>query len=131
MRLPYGKAGENAESFAFEELESEPRHEDYLWGNPALACALLLGQAFDAKGWNMHPGVVLNINKLPVHVYRSEGESLMKPCAEIWMRETDADSLLDEGIMPLASLKDSDVVRLVRFQSIAMPLARLAGPWER
>jgi type VI secretion system protein ImpC len=118
------------ESFAFEEMDAEPVHEHYLWGNPALAVALLLGQAFEEEGWDMHPGAVLNIDKLPLHAYRSQGESLMKPCAEVWMTEMDAAMLLAEGIMPLASLKNSDSVRLVRFQSIAEPAARLAGPWE-
>jgi type VI secretion system protein ImpC len=131
LRHPYGKNGEAIESFPFEEMEAEPAHEDYLWGNPAFACTLLLGQAFEQQGWDMHSGLVLNIDRLPLHVYRSEGESVMKPCAEVWMGEKDAEFLLEEGIMPLASLKHSDSVRLARFQSIAAPAARLAGAWER
>jgi hypothetical protein len=32
--------------------------------------------------------------------------------------------------MPLASMKDRDAVRLVRFQSVAEPAAGLAGRWN-
>jgi hypothetical protein len=32
--------------------------------------------------------------------------------------------------MPLASMKDSDAVRLVRFQSVAEPVRALAGRWD-
>jgi type VI secretion system protein ImpC len=48
-------------------------HERYLWGNPALAGALLLGQSFMALGWDMHPGQVLEIDGLPMHIYKEEG----------------------------------------------------------
>jgi hypothetical protein len=32
--------------------------------------------------------------------------------------------------MALASIRGRDAVKLVRFQSIAKPLARLSGRWE-
>jgi hypothetical protein len=43
---------------------------------------------------------------------------------------TAADRLMDRGLMPLATMKDSDRVRLVRLQSLANPLAALAGRWS-
>ena len=43
LRLPYGEKTDATERFAFEEMPDTPEHERYLWGNPAIACAYLLG----------------------------------------------------------------------------------------
>jgi type VI secretion system protein ImpC len=131
LRLPYGKDTRTVESFAFEEMGDDPAHEDYLWGNPAFAGALLLAQAFSEEEWEMRPGVVASIDGLPLHVYQHDGEQELKPCAEALLTEDAAEHILDRGLMPLVSLKGQDVVRLVRFQSIAHPLRALAGRWSR
>jgi len=136
LRLPYGKNASETESFAFEELFKEgellkePEHERYLWGHPAIACAYLLGEAFTRFGWRMRPGSVQEIDGLPAHTYRMDGEAQLKPCAEVLLTEDAAEILLDRGFMPLASIKGTDRVRLVRFQSVAEPLAPLAGRWS-
>jgi type VI secretion system protein ImpC len=46
------------------------------------------------------------------------------------MTEQGAEALLENGIMPLASLRERDTIRLIRFQSIADPPAPLAGRWR-
>jgi type VI secretion system protein ImpC len=130
LRLPYGKDTDPAEQFAFEEFAGAARHEDYLWGNPALACVCLLGQAFEQSGWDLCPGTIHDIDGLPVHVYREDGEPHMKPCAEALLTEKAAHAILDKGIMPLLSLKDRDAVRLLRFQSVADPPAALGGRFQ-
>jgi type VI secretion system protein ImpC len=130
LRLPYGKQTESTEAFAFEEFQAPARHEDYLWGNPALACAYLLGEAFNESGWNLRPGEIGEINGLPAHVFRADGEPQLKPCAEVLLIEDAAESILDDGLMLLLSIKGSDSVRLLRFESIAEPTAPLAGRWS-
>ena len=131
LRLPYGKATLETETFAFEEMPAPPEHESYLWGHPALACACLLAQAFERDGWRMRPGSISEIDGLPAHVYTMpEGETELKPCAEILLTEDAADILLERGFIPLASLKGTDRVRVVRFQSVAKPNAPLAGKWD-
>ena len=125
LRLPYGKATDSIESFPFEEMPRS-EHGSYLWGNPAFLCAYLLGQSFLDQGWEMSR-LERRIDGLPLHVYREEGEPVAKPCAEILMTEKDALSLLDAGFMPVASLKEQPAAMVVRFQSIAEPLAPLAG----
>jgi type VI secretion system protein ImpC len=130
LRLPYGKETSPVEQFAFEEVGPAPEHEAYLWGNPAMACAYLLGEAFNRQGWDMQPGVVREIDGLPLHVYKEDGEAKVKPCAEVLMTEESAEALLENGIMPLASLRDRDTIRLIRFQSIADPPAPLVGRWR-
>jgi type VI secretion system protein ImpC len=67
---------------------------------------------------------------LPLHIYTHEGESQIKPCGEVLLTERAADIIIEKGLMPLLTLKDQDVIRLARFQSIAEPLKPLAGRWQ-
>ncbi len=129
LRLPYGKDTDAAELFTFEELSEPPDHEDYLWGNPALAAVLLLAQAFAVEGWDLRPGVVSEIRSLPMHIFDIDGESGTVPCAEVLMTQSAAEQMMELGFMPLASLKDQPAVRLVRFQSFSNPVRALAGRW--
>ena len=130
LRLPYGKATSASEAFAFEEMPQPPSHEAYLWGNPSIACACLLGEAFTRQGWDLRPGAVNRLDGVPVHSYKRGGEILATPGAEIWITERFAERIHDQGVMALASVKNSDAVQLVRFQSIAQPARALAGPWS-
>ncbi|HSB71544.1 MAG TPA: type VI secretion system contractile sheath large subunit [Candidatus Methylomirabilis sp.] len=129
LRLPYGPDTEPAERFEFDEMPGEPLHEHYLWGNPAMACASLLGQEFSESGWAMRPGTVQEIGGLPIHSYKSGEESKVTPCAEVVLTERAAEAILEKGIMPLLSFKGRDTVRLARFQSLTDPATRLAGRW--
>ena len=128
LRLPYGKDTAPAEQLDFEEMP-ESVHADYLWGNPAFFCACVLGLAFRGDGWEMRPARHREIGSLPQHIYRADGESVAKPCAEVLLTDTAAEFILDNGFMPLASMKDQDSVLLVRLQSIADPPAPLSGRW--
>jgi type VI secretion system protein ImpC len=129
LRLPYGKNSDETETFAFEEMPSPVEHERYLWGNPSIACAYLLGESFTRYGWELRPGALRDVDGLPLHLYQGDGEKVLKPCAEILMTEEVAELLIERGFMPLASIKNTDTVRVVRFQSIASPSAALAGRW--
>jgi type VI secretion system protein ImpC len=131
LRLPYGKETDPIESFPFEEMPGEPEHDNYLWGNPAFVCALLLAQSFSESGWDLRPGQRAELDRLPVHIYQHQRASELKPCAEAWMTLDTADQIMQSGLMPLASMKGQDQIRLVRFQSIAQPLHALAGRWLR
>jgi type VI secretion system protein ImpC len=129
LRLPYGPKTDPIESFAFDELGGRRAHEDYLWGNPAFACALLAAAAFREKGAEMQLGDVLELDDLPAHTYREEGETHLQPCAEVFMPERVTTALLGRGLMPFVSARDRNSARLARFQSIADPAAPLVGPW--
>ncbi len=131
LRLPYGKQTSPLESFDFEEFPGAPVHEDYLWGNPAFVVALLLAQSFAESKWKMRPGSVSSLTGLPLHLYRHNGDSEVKPCAEVLLIDDAVDCILSAGLMPLVSFKARDEVRLARFQSIADPPHALAGRWMR
>lgn len=131
LRVPYGRKTVPLESFDFEEFPQLPAHEDYLWGNPGFAVALM-AQSFSQNEGDTRAGAVTEaeIDGLPLHIYEHDGDSKSKPCAEILLSEDAAERLLEEGLMPLISFKDTDRIRITRFQSIADPLRRLAGRWS-
>ncbi|HXD33130.1 MAG TPA: type VI secretion system contractile sheath large subunit [Pyrinomonadaceae bacterium] len=130
IRLPYGKATEPIEEFDFEEFpkDSASNHESYLWANATFAIASLLAQSFSESSWNMGSGDFSEIDGLPLHVYQEEGESHIKPCAETLLTVRAAQKLINLGLMPLISMKNTNVVRLLQVQSIAG--TRLAGRWQ-
>jgi type VI secretion system protein ImpC len=128
LRLPYGPQTSPLDTFSFEEMPRQD-HSSYLWGNPAFCCAYLLGLAFLSDGWQMRPGLFTRVEDLPVHTYEQDGETVAKPCAEVLLTERQADFIMDQGFMPLATLKGSDSAILVRFQSVSEPAAALQGRW--
>ncbi len=127
-RLPYGRNADEIDSFDFEELDSN-EHENYLWVNPTLACGRLLATSFTEYGWQMSPDHNTDIGGLPAYSYKQDGEQKMMPCAELLLPERSAEAMLQLGIMPIVSFRNRDMARLLRFQSIAQPLASLKGPW--
>lgn len=130
LRVPYDPRDEPCETVAFEEMTSPPTHEDHLWGNPALLVALLMGHAFTETGDPMKPRDPV-IDGLPLHVYRADGESRVQPCAETLLTDRVAMQIADAGPMVLLSMKNGPAVRVLRLQSIAEPLAALAGGSSR
>ena len=124
LRLPYGGAdGEPCDLPGFVELSAPEAHEEYLWGSSAVLCALLCGEAFTAVGSARRPG--LDVRGLPLHLVRGPGEVTAKSCAEASLTDHAVQRLLDRGVMAVRWRRDSDEVRLSRFQSIAEPLAAL------
>lgn len=135
LRTPYGKQLSPIERFAFEEL-SEPRrgdspaHAEFLWGNPAFACAQLLGASFSANGWAMTPGDLVEIEQLPACVVKVDGESQLIPCGEVCLTERAIETILGKGLTPLMSYRNQNSLRVARFQSLADPCAPLRGSWR-
>jgi type VI secretion system protein ImpC len=130
LRVPYSPDTEPCQALAFWEMPESPVHEAYLWGNPAFACAGLIARSFAPSGSGPQQPAGLEIGALPLHIYHQGGEARVQPCAEALLTERAAVQLLDAGLMPFVSLKDRDVVRLLRIQSVAEPAAPLAGPWN-
>jgi len=129
LRLPYGKKSDPIESLPFEEMSSPSEHEHYLWGNPSLLAALLVARTFTECGWEFSKGIQQDVEGLPLHVFEEAGESVVKPCAEVLITQRAAEKISDAGIMPLASMKGEDRIRLLHLQSIAIPQVALASQW--
>jgi len=127
VRLPYGRATESCERFPFEEWTNDSAHGDYCWGNPALLVALLHAQAFADRGWRMGEDIAVEVDGLPLHLKGADGAT---PVAEVLLPVKAAERIQEWGVMALASLKDQEAARFGRLQSVAEPLAPLAGRWR-
>jgi type VI secretion system protein ImpC len=128
-RLPYGKAFEAIDSFAFEELDETAAHESFLWGNPAFALGRLLIHGFVARGWDMEPGDELDLADLPAIVRGAGDDRALQACAEAYIGERGGETLLGLGLVPLLSHEKRAAIRVMRMQSIAEPAAALAAAW--
>ena len=127
LRLPYGKATDHVESFAFEEFDATPVHEEFLWGHGSLAVALLIGRAYTARGWAFEPGDEREIGGLPAYTCLHDGEPELQACAEHYLGEQGGNALLAAGLMPVLSHRHANAVTVMRFQSVAEPPCALAG----
>ena len=121
LRPPYGIGSNPIKAFVFEEMPDGPVHEHYLWGNAAFLKAEQLARAFRDQGRNMRPGEAALVEDLPLHYYQEHGETVLKPCAEIALTETGARIMIEEGLIPLWSVKNTDRIHSDDFYSIAMP----------
>jgi predicted component of type VI protein secretion system len=124
--MPYGKGSDPIEAFAFEEFAGPPVQDELLWGHASLAMALLIGRAFIARGWDMEPGDEREIGDLPAYTFVRDGEREMQPCGERPLSESQTNTLLKAGLVPIASRRDRNAVVAIRFQSVADPPAPLA-----
>ena len=129
-RLPYGRETDPTEVFSFEEVSDSFNHNTYVWSNPAFACGYLLAKSFRKYGWEMAENIAREIDGLPMHVYTEDGETKTKPCAEIPMTDAGVQKMIDAGIMPLVSFRDTDRMRVASFQSIALSEERIQGRWH-
>ena len=130
VRLPYGADTEPLETFSFEEFADGPEHDNYVWANACFAVATLLAQSYSDHGWEMGRLLKQDIDGLPVHVFKQDGETVFQPCAEILITDTSCEMLMNYGLMPLVSYKNTDRVKLARFQSITDPVTGLKGRWN-
>jgi type VI secretion system protein ImpC len=126
VRQPYGKGSDAIQLFAYEEIASAENHEDYLWGNPSVLIAELLIARFKQDGWALSPDTGGDVSDIPVHHYKSGGESLIKPCAEAWLTDRAAAAIQQRGVIPVLSIKNRDAVRVVGISSVASPAQPLA-----
>jgi len=127
-RLPYGSDTEPLETFSFEEFEDAPVHDQYLWSNTAFIAAQLLAESYTAYGWEMGRALKQDVEGLPAHIYKEQTETVYKPCGEVLLTEDACNKLMDHGLMPLVSYKNTDRVKLAQFQSIAA--TKLKGMWN-
>lgn len=129
-RLPYGEKTEPIEAFYFEEFTDIPPHEKYLWSNSVFIAALLFAQTFSQHGWDFSNNLSQNLDGMLIHLYKVETENKTQPATEISMTQNNCETILDQGLMPVISFKNTDRVRLMGFQSISSPLSLLKGRWK-
>jgi len=119
LRLPYGAKSDPVESFAFEEFGGLAKHDDYLWGNPALACAEVIARAFLEEGPGMSIEGPLDIDDLPADVRDQDGERRLQPCAEFALPIRVGEEMTQRGMIPLLSYGNRNAVRVMGIRSIS------------
>lgn len=129
VRLPYGRGLDVCERFPFEELIPPASPGEFLWGNPAIMVALVLGRSFAEHRWALMRGLEPEISGLPVGAVGRGADAVAVGPGEGPLSVRAADALMERGFMVLAPLKETDRARLVRVQSCAQPIAALAGRW--
>ena len=127
MRLPYGEKTDPIDAFEFDELAEPHQHDCLLWGNPAFACAMLAGRAFEENGWAMRLGENLDLEDLPAFSFEQAGETQLKPCSEVCLSRHAGEELVERGIMPFLSYANRNAVRLTGFRSISTSAPALAA----
>lgn len=114
LRLPYGSRTSPIEAFEFEEMPGAPEHAGYLWGSPALACLAILSRGEIREDEEDE----LDLCNLPLHSYQEDGDWKTTPCAEVLLTQAHVEALMDLGLMPIVSFRDTDRVRLAGFRAI-------------
>lgn len=127
-RLPYGADTDPLETFSFEEFVDAPVHDHYVWSNSAFITGQLLAASYSAYGWEMGRNLLQDAEGLPTHIYKEGTETVFKPCGEVLLTDNAVNVLMDRGLMPLVSYKNTDKVKLAQFQSIAG--TALKGMWS-
>jgi len=128
-RLPYGSATDPVETFSFDELDEPADAPHLVWSNGCFVAAQLMAASYSQYGWQFGDQYIQDVDGLPMYVYRSGGETVQRSSAEVQLSQNAAERLMEYGVMPLVSFKDSDRIRLLRLQSITDPVSRLAGRW--
>ena len=133
LRLPYGKKSRPIEAFTFEEMTGKGAecHECLLWGNAAFIKAEQFARAFAEKNWNMYPGDASQTDNLPLYYYEDDGETLLMPCAEIYLTEKGGRKLSEQGLIALWSVKNMDSVRSSDFNALSADGKNLQGKWVK
>lgn len=129
-RMPYGAKSNPTETFSFEELLNPNNQNDYLWVNSSFACALLMAQSFCLYEWEIEGNLLLDIEGLPLYMYKDAGQTIVKPPVEAALNLSAAQKIIEQGLMPFVSFRDSDSIRLASFQSIASFHRKLCGRWS-
>lgn len=130
LRRPYGRRTDPVERFAFEEMPAPPRHEEYLWGSPAYACALLLATGHVDGDSTAAGSAGRALPDLASHSWTRDGATMVTPSAEVALSDRSAEAVLAGGVMPVLANPREDMVCLARWQSLSDPPAGLSGSWE-
>jgi type VI secretion system protein ImpC len=128
-RLSYGEQTKPTENFTFEEFKNTPVHNQYLWLNPSFAYSYVLAEQYKLNGWDIDQDGSTDLEDLPIHIYKSDGETTVKSCVGIDMTETIYNSIISQGIMALISFKEEDRIRLSALRSISSESSKLKGKW--
>lgn len=117
LRTPYAERLLSWGGFSFAEVDQPGDHDAYAWGPGSfrLAGALLAEEARQPGGERRRA----TLGGLPLHTWRSAGVLESLPCAECLMPVETFERIEALGLIPFASMRDTDEVMVGRRQSLS------------
>ena len=113
LRLPYGNKRDPIDTVAFQECSAPPKMQELLWGNAAFVVArVLLRMADDDASADAQ-----FFSDTPAFSFTKDGESTLQSGTEVVLTETQANGLLECGIMPLIGYQQQRGIRLLGLTS--------------
>lgn len=126
LRQPYGPETDPIDAFDFRELPARPEPERFLWGNPAIGCAYLLGRAH-ADELDFSGTGDLEIDDLPAVLYDDGTGQALQPPVEALISERAMNQVQSAGLIPMLGRRDANSVRCVDLTSVSSTLSRFIG----
>lgn len=118
LRLPYGPETEPLDRFEFEEAAPGDALGSYLWGSPVFALGRAAAQAFAAFGTVAAAARFAQLEDLPVHVYRAEGEARSTGPSDRLLTDAEIERLRGLGLIPIAAARGRDLALISSFRSV-------------
>lgn len=118
LRHPYGKRTDPIDGFPFEELATPPEPADFLWGNPAFACAWMLAQAHIRSGVHWPQREVCDVLDLPMPQYDDGTGEAVQPPLEFLMSEAARVIARERGLIALAGSKNQNKISASMLQPV-------------
>jgi type VI secretion system protein ImpC len=118
LRQPYGPETDPIDTFDFHELPPRPEPERFLWGNPAIGCAYLLGRAH-ADELDFSGTGDLEIEDLPAVLYNDGTGQALQPPIEALISERAMTQIQAAGLIPILGRRDGNSVRCTDLTAIA------------
>ena len=118
-RLPYGRASEPCDRFAFEEEATADTPERYVWSNPGFLVARASLDSVAATGSTKELARFGRIESLPLHSHALRGETVgFGPTEKIWT-DREIERLLAASLTPILSARGGDFGHVTSPASIA------------
>lgn len=126
LRQPYGRDTDPIDAFGFEELTAKPEAERFLWGNPAIACAYILGRAH-ADELDFHGTGDLEVEDLPAVLHDDGTGQALQPPVEALISERAMNQIQNAGLIPMLGRRDGNSVRCADLTAVSSNLTRFIG----
>jgi type VI secretion system protein ImpC len=118
LRQPYGPKTDPIDSFDFQELPPRPESARFLWGNPAIACAYLLGRAH-AEESQLSDAGSLDIEDLPTVLFDDGTGQALQPPVEALISERAMQQIQASGLIPMLGKRNANSVRCADLTAVS------------
>lgn len=119
LRPPYAPDSNPVERFAFDEDARVEDGDSYLWGSGAFALADAVVRALARDGDLSRLEGHLQLENLPIHVYREAGEVRYQGPTEQELSESEARRWIEAGVIPVTAVRGRDSARVLSLRSFA------------